>query len=765
MKKIFFLIAILFCSICINDSVSGSVISKTETIEYWNEVLKDRQNKISFLRSNFETISSLYEYKTSMLAKSNEFTEVKFQQLKFAMLTGVDSPYEFRLIAKEALSLITLFNEDLNLAVVAQRTLEDKLLVLNNSNTSLSSLEKQNIPSKIKQEISKTKKDISFLADKFIILKKSLDLIILKSEKLKNILEVEAYDFNQMVYHQLYFYLFSPRDSFFSSETWYLFDYHSSEWVNAANGSLLRKLPDSIGEWFYLLIFLLCSIPIFLFGNFLLKKYNKNQNKLLLNSWFWFVLAGVLLSYSHFIMYFPETVFTVKIAFICVIRGVMNISWGLKKRINIEELRPPLEPLFWLYTFGIMLQIFDLFRVLMICCWILGTAVAIYFMYRRIKYSYSSFEKTIITLSIIICSISIILAINGLMFLSLLCTMGWFLTALGIKFGINCSAAIKNLINIICDNKFLMTSIFLIGFGVPLIWCIIVLLVFLWLSNQIIDTSIFFNSLNSVTYIYGVGINLFYIAIAIYLFLVFKTIINVIKASLNKFSGSSKLDPTVVPSISILVSYIIWIIYILIILKLVGVGFTSLAVIAGSLGIGIGLGLRDIINNFASGLIILIGRSLKHGDIIQMNEQWGKVIKITIRSTLIQTFDNAVVSIPNSQIVSNQVVNWTHNNVLIRRDISVNVAYDSDIDKVKDIFLAIVTGLEHVLNKPKPIVLFDDFGDNALRFILRVWIDDIGQNVATLSIIRTEINKLFRENNIIFAFPQLDVHMDKQFKS
>jgi small-conductance mechanosensitive channel len=157
----------------------------------------------------------------------------------------------------------------------------------------------------------------------------------------------------------------------------------------------------------------------------------------------------------------------------------------------------------------------------------------------------------------------------------------------------------------------------------------------------------------------------------------------------------------------------------------------------------------------------LTGRTIKHGDVVQMEQLWGKVIKITIRSTVIQTFDNATLSVPNSEIISNKLINWTHNNPLIRKDIAVNVAYDSDVDKVNKLLLEIVKNTEHVLNKPEPIILFDDFADSTLNFILRIWIDHIDHIVKTPSQIRTDINKEFKKNKIQFAYPQLDIHLDQ----
>jgi len=439
----------------------------------------------------------------------------------------------------------------------------------------------------------------------------------------------------------------------------------------------------------------------------------------------------------------------------------MGLSWGLKSKHSVTSSLPhPLEPLFWLYVFGIILQILNVTSAVLTCLWIVGEIVTLFFMYRKIKFPYPLLEQTIIILSVIVCFISIIITSVGFVFLSILGLLVWFLLIIGLKFGININIAFKKAVASFCEEKYKLIKLFILGFDIPLIWCLIIFFIFFWLSNQLIETSLLLDSLDAKIMFFGASLNIFYIIFSIYLFFVFKTIINLVKASLSKLSKQSKIDSSVAPSITILVSYAAWIIYAMILLKLLGVNFTSLAVLAGGLGIGIGIGLRDIINNFASGLIILAGRTLKHGDIIQTDQHWGRVTKITIRSTVIQTFDNAILSIPNSQIISNKLINWTHNNVLVRRDISIDVAYNSDIEKINELLIQIAKKSDHILSKPEPIVLFNDFGNSALNFILRIWIDDINYIVSVPSSIRTEINRVFKENKIQFAYPQLDIHLD-----
>ncbi|WP_415714509.1 mechanosensitive ion channel family protein [Maridesulfovibrio sp.] len=224
-------------------------------------------------------------------------------------------------------------------------------------------------------------------------------------------------------------------------------------------------------------------------------------------------------------------------------------------------------------------------------------------------------------------------------------------------------------------------------------------------------------------------------------------------------SNWSKAKKGAVPSIQTLFAYAVWAVFSLAAFRVLGLSLTSVTVIAGGLSVGIGFGLQNIVNNFIGGLILLFGRSIQQGDVIELNNIWCTVRKINIRTTVVETFENAVIMIPNSDLIAAQVTNWTKNNPVIRRDIHVGVAYGSDIQKVNKVLLKLAEEHSHVLKTPAPYVLFNDFGSSSLDFILRVWIDDIDVTLSALSELRFAIDKAFREEAIEISFPQLDVHV------
>jgi potassium efflux system protein len=201
---------------------------------------------------------------------------------------------------------------------------------------------------------------------------------------------------------------------------------------------------------------------------------------------------------------------------------------------------------------------------------------------------------------------------------------------------------------------------------------------------------------------------------------------------------------------------------ILVALAVSGFEFTNLAIIAGALSVGIGFGLQAIVNNFVSGLILLFERPIKTGDWIVVGNTEGYVKKISIRSTLIQTFDRADVIVPNSDLISNQVTNWMLYDPRGRIRVPVGVAYGSDTGKVRDILLEIARGHPEVIcdgTSPQPRVLFLTFGESSLNFELRCHIQNIDMRRMVISDLNFAIDKAFRENGVEIPFPQRDVHV------
>jgi small-conductance mechanosensitive channel len=190
-----------------------------------------------------------------------------------------------------------------------------------------------------------------------------------------------------------------------------------------------------------------------------------------------------------------------------------------------------------------------------------------------------------------------------------------------------------------------------------------------------------------------------------------------------------------------------------------GVNLRDITIIAGALGVGIGFGLQGIVNNFVSGLILLFERPIKVGDYIQIGEHWAEVKKIGLRATVVETFDQSEVVVPNSDLVSSQVTNWTLTHRLGRIIIPVGVAYGSDVPLVMQTLMECAEANPLVAKRPAPQVLFLAFGNSSLDIQLRVWVSEIDNRLQVQSELHQEIDRRFRELDVEIAFPQRDLHL------
>lgn len=191
-----------------------------------------------------------------------------------------------------------------------------------------------------------------------------------------------------------------------------------------------------------------------------------------------------------------------------------------------------------------------------------------------------------------------------------------------------------------------------------------------------------------------------------------------------------------------------------------GIDMSSLSLLAGALGVGIGFGLQNITDNFISGIIILFEKPIKVGDRIVVGDTEGDVINISVRATTILTNENVSIIVPNSEFISSRVINWSHNDRNIRFDLPVGVSYSEDPVKVKEVLLKVANGNEHVLKKPEPVVFFDEFADSSLNFTLGVWTSTFTDKPRRLkSELYFEIFDQFKKEGIEIPFPQRDVYI------
>ncbi|MEO1574996.1 MAG: mechanosensitive ion channel domain-containing protein, partial [Pseudomonadota bacterium] len=208
--------------------------------------------------------------------------------------------------------------------------------------------------------------------------------------------------------------------------------------------------------------------------------------------------------------------------------------------------------------------------------------------------------------------------------------------------------------------------------------------------------------------------------------------------------------------------YVGFVVAIILGLALSGVNLRGFAIVLGALGVGIGFGLQNIVNNFVSGLILLFERPIKSGDFVSVGDVEGIVKRIRIRSTEIESLDRRNIIVPNSELIATQVTNWVLHDPFGRLTLNIGVAYGSDTERVRDLLESVATEHPEVITKgpaPPPRALFMGFGDSALDFELRVWIRNIEKRFGVTSDLNFAIDRAFRDHAIEIPFPQRDLHL------
>ena len=252
---------------------------------------------------------------------------------------------------------------------------------------------------------------------------------------------------------------------------------------------------------------------------------------------------------------------------------------------------------------------------------------------------------------------------------------------------------------------------------------------------------------------------------ALAIFLIGRLVIWVItQLFLYGYYRQKKIDTGAQFAVNQLVSYVGYFIVVILATSTLGLDMTLFWGGAAALLVGIGLGLQQTFNDFFSGIVLLFERTVKVGDIVQMDSLVGTVKKIGLRASILQSRDAMSVIVPNSKLVNQNVVNWSHMTEKVRFFISVGVAYGSDTKLVKKLLLEAVNATEGVLNYPPPFVRFNDFADSALNFELYYFSKELIIEMDIKSDLRFRIDGLFRDNKIKIPFPQSEIYLN-QIKS
>jgi small-conductance mechanosensitive channel len=447
---------------------------------------------------------------------------------------------------------------------------------------------------------------------------------------------------------------------------------------------------------------------------------------------------------------------------VLMLMGVQALAWVFRNvRGRLEH--KSLQPLLPLVFLSISVAILDLLRLpqwMEYLTWV-GLVVLSSLFFGMIQPALR-YERLIRRLHPYAMAILVAAAVLGWGNLAVLASTLWGVLALAIQLGIGASSVVRVVFEKLDKSGFrALVADLAVTFLTLLVWLVVVLGILAWVSINL-GTNVVYEKLSTLELNWGdFSFNFLRLGVVLLLFQVVRSLALAWKTVLDSENLRWKnIDHGAAASLQRIGIYCLWLLFGLFSVNLLGISLTNFAVIAGGLSVGIGFGMQTIISNFISGLILLFDRAIQPGDIIEVNGIWAKVMSVNIRNTEVQTFENAKIFLPNSTLIANQVTNWTHrNDVRIRRDVLVGVAYGSNVQLVKKLLLEAATEHPAVMSSPEPMVLFSDFGASSLDFTLRFWVRHVDFGLSSCSEIRESIDVKFRENGVEIPFPQMDVHM------
>jgi len=755
-----FLLSVLF-------AFCSQPLSAQEKPSVWRDMINREKTEVRETQLEIEKFIAEQPEKAQKLQEKARELNRELRHLLLIHSIAENNPIEFRntlkvmdALKKSANSLVIPINEQIKNAGEFEKFMyerkeeysklaEDKLLV-----------ESARISREYVEDLIKLLTAINTAKQLLIVFPHQIEDFLLRLEQKRSDVEKEFGNSWKT-------YFFTPVKHYFTSGSWEIAYLVATKWLKFV--ALYGLTPSeeqkhSFNDFILRIISLglVASLICFLFLKWLAKKLHNSHTVrccLPFSMWTIFGLSTIINAITS--EYFQFGAYQ---AFgeIMLSGGAVSLAWNLRK-ISLATTHRTGHNIFWplwfIFAAGVAVQALripiitmtPLFAVLLIIC-------SLYYYLIR-KHVVSELEQK---LSIFTTGLTAILAVMTLLgwgSLSMLISALWFMVALNIVLGSGLSSYFWRTIH---SGKQKSIGLILLGNMVlPLIFIGLFTLIVAWASiytggmpllMKIVQWKKDWGMISlRITTLLNLAA-LFFIARSFIAF--FHTAITFLKIRWEN------IEEGVIKSLQTLTSYVIWFCYAIVSLNFLGIGIGNLTIIAGGLSVGVGFALQDLIKNFVSGLILLFGRSIHPGDEIQLEDVHGRVQKINIRSTVVQTNEDSTIFLPNSDLVSKKIVNWTHKDPKGRAEIIVGVAYGSDTDLIKNLLIQCALSNPDVLREPPPYVLFSDFGDNALIFHLRFWI----MHVILLrdkvkSVIRFEIDRVFKENNIEIAYPQRDIHI------
>lgn len=564
-------------------------------------------------------------------------------------------------------------------------------------------------------------------------------------------------------------YYLQDRLEWYSPDVWTRYARYTNMLTQAIQIRMPVEIPVTAEQWQSLgkrfaVALLVCAILYFLFVRRFLQEHYSLALRHLCKVSIPVLAVGFCLLFASFEFGGESYRLFLALSNLCIIAGQVLLAWDLR-RMSYPDVQQQLSPLFYVIpptTAAYVLLYLPLLPTHMLVLWLLCVIAAL--VVRRYRkpmiISPLQIENNILDGEGLILWFCLLLTLAGLHLYSMILYLVFVSTALALQLSIGGMAHISEINEHLPDEgvRAVLASL-LVALAAPLLLVVAVVSVLLWGATlpggMALLTEYAFKSVT----IGSTSFNVWHVLLIISLFFLTRATVIMGSRFLSKLPERINFDPTFIPPIQTAFTYAAWAIFVLFVLRSLGVELSNLAVVAGGLSVGIGFGMQAIVSNFVSGLILIFSRMLQAGDVIEVGGLTGRVRKISVRDTMVETYDNAMIYVPNSEFISGRLINWTRNNPIVRGSIQIGVAYGSDTALVKKLLQKIAGEHEAVLKYPAPSAVFKDFGASTLDFSLRFWVKNYDASLGTASDIRMEIDKQFAKHHIEIAFPQMDVHV------
>ncbi len=733
----------------------------------WGNLLSSSDLRFTDIMESLDFYAQRADAKCKELRLISTDSEMHLAQLRLLLLSNYYSPFQYRLISKEIFAMEANIKNKIRDAQELHGIISKYTLIMEEAQNELDTLT-TNEDSATNRILAKYSTSIKCSLEKMSVAEAQLDSTMAGIDVLQAKVKSYTDELNNDEMKQTSFFFFGMPTAWYDPGMWSDMPGDVGVWWKLIPATIDEELPDTTAELvtltllnilFFGLIYLAGRL-VFKFSYFGRGTMEKPKSAIWLLHRGWICLAAALSIFisSHMID-FPEALLEYRLAVILVAAWGMDTAWALKQIVRDTRLPSPLRPLFWLYVTGNVLQAVDIELSLLGLLWPICLFVVALLMRRHAKLPYPHTEQILSTMCALFCWPAIASCVLGYPLLSMFASMLLFTVAIGVQLGMSASAFFVAWVETGHQGSSAreLSKAVLVGMGVPLLWLVILSGVAFWASDRLLGINVLAAILTAKATMLGIHLSIISVVAAVFLFFMFKTLYTVLSATIDKML-SKKLEHGVVPSLQTLLYYALGCAYVAILLNVFGVSLLNFAIVAGGLSVGIGFGLQNIINNFISGLIILFGRILKPGDIIEIDGKFARIQKINIRETTAVTKRNAVITIPNTDILNTKITNWTGNGRRARLDLAISVPYGTDLEHACRILLACAAEQPKVLTSPAPAVLLSHFADSAISLELRIWIAEVDDS-ATPSEVRLSIDRAFRANNIAMPFNQLEVRL------